>query len=128
MNTSQEQQKGDPKSTQPKQADQGTGHMSPEHSEEIMNRARGAGIVYRRVIRAKRQKTDQGKNDEEKKKYANDLFAHALLFGCWLLATILSLLAYRRWMDWVSVFRFQVSASDIAEYQFDQFWHLNTET
>jgi hypothetical protein len=35
--------------------------------------------MYRRIIRAKRQEADHGKNDEEKKKYADDLFAHKLV-------------------------------------------------
>jgi len=61
--------------------------MRPEQTEQIVNRAPGFRIMNRGVMRAKRQQTDQGKNDQEKTKDADDFLAHKIVSGCVLRVT-----------------------------------------
>ena len=53
--------------------------MRTDQTEQIMFRAPGFSIMNRGVMRAKWQQTDQGKNDQEKTKDADDFFAHKLV-------------------------------------------------
>jgi len=87
MDAGQKQQKRDPKCAQPKKPYQDARYMRTNDAEQIVNRAGYFGIVYRGIIRAEGQQTDQGKNDEKKAKYTDDLFTHKLASGRWPLAS-----------------------------------------
>jgi hypothetical protein len=87
MDAGQKQQKRDPKCAQPKKPNQDARYMRTNDAEQIVNRAGYFGIVYRGIIRAEGQQTDQGKNDEKKAKYTDDLFTHKLVSGYGLRVT-----------------------------------------